>query len=423
MRPCGNTTLYKYAHAVNGNDLAATDRNYKNDSDEEKAWNYYCNSLSSLTPNGIFQYADIRIFRKNTLDYNKLAANTGTGTDVFNKLASKKVPKFETDNNVVTFNMTWTGHFLSNNYSIPVDPEMILNFPKLTNAGAMFFYNTYAGNIKVNFPLVTSADSLCSDNRTMTSWKNPLPNVKHLANSFSIYTTDVGQLTSFEVPLPNVTNGNQVFQNRSELTEIKYPIDEDGNCIHESGKEQATDEEGNLLYNYLTLPKLSTATNMFNNCRLDRPTTISILSSLPAYTSGTHELTMGTHIDNKAEAETEGTELHTLINTTVPNKGWTLTMQYNGTLSTGIATLDLDPIYAKIEENEYGMYKNDETGKCYDLTWGNIIKSPDGKSPIEMGYEECYSIDEIIEKYNLRYIEPEEVKLPPFEEELNNTEQ
>ena len=58
MRPCGNTTLYKYAHAVNGGDLAATDRNYKNDSDEEKAWNYRCSSLNELSAD-IFRHADI----------------------------------------------------------------------------------------------------------------------------------------------------------------------------------------------------------------------------------------------------------------------------------------------------------------------------------------------------------------------------
>ena len=419
MRPCGNTTLYKYAHAVNGNDLAATDRNYKNDSDEEKVWNYRCSSLKELSSQ-IFQVADIRIFRKNTIAYEKV---TALGTQAFNQMKDRRIPNFETEDGVLTFNVTWAYHAFSQNHSYYSQSQRNFNFPKLTNGSALFFQCLNLGNFTVNAPLIKNCSYLCGDNRAMTSWKNPLPSATDIQSAFSVYGVGHGALTSFEVPLPKVTDAKNAFHSRETLKDTKYPIDEDGNCIYESGKEQAIDENGNLMYKYLTLPKLSNGENMFASCRLDRPSIISILNSLPIYTSGSHLITIGTHIDNKAEAETEGTELHTLINTTVPNKGWTLTMQYNGTLSTGIATLDLDPIYAKIEENEYGTYKNDETGKCYDLSWGNIIKSPDGKSPIEMGYEECYSINEIIEKYNLRYIESEEVKLPPFEEELNNTEQ
>lgn len=415
MRPCGNTTLYKYAHCKTTDDYTFRDRRYKLDTDDNFDWKYVLLNL----PGGVFHGAKIRQFDFDVIDWLGLV----NGEKTFGYVYADSNYKMFNGNEIYAPNITWSQFLFSNNTQYQRFSGMYFNFPNLKHAYTMFMQNySMNPNFKINIPKAENIAHLCNDVRLLTTWKYPLSSAVTAYNAFGVYKNQ-GRMTKFEVPLPKVVDAHNMFTERHTLKETRYPIDEDGNCIYESGKEQITNENGNLMYKYLTLPKLSNGENMFNTCQLDRPSTISILSSLPTYTSGSHLITMGTHIDNKAEAETEGTELHTLINTTVPNKGWTLTMQYNGTLSTGIATLDLDPIYAKIEENEYGMYKNDETGKCYDLSWGNIIKSPDGKSPVEMGYEECYSVDEIIEKYNLRYIESEEVKLPPFEEELNNTEQ
>jgi hypothetical protein len=93
----------------------------------------------------------------------------------------------------------------------------------------------------------------------------------------------------------------------------------------------------------LDLGKLSSAANMFASCKLRRESVVRILRALPVWNDGkAHALTMGCYIDLKTEAETEGTELHNLIQDAIgtptydgegnhiSGKGWTITFQWNG---------------------------------------------------------------------------------------------
>lgn len=396
MNQMGDRHLYKYAHCKNKNHIIHKCPKYMYD-DRNGYWKYRLDKMYTLSQ--LFYIKDAPYnssIKSYFIDIQRGNLEWAWG---YNKVVEEI---YLTSN--ITLNMAYAYYFCKNLKKLISVGSTPIKITKTTYFAERTAFEDFYGFDMSN---VTS-----SGNHAF------LQTPYDTEFSQNMYT-----LKKFSCNIENITSAIRMFGFNKNLKTLKYPVDEDGICIYESGKEQATDENNELIYNYCTLPKLSNGMSMFADCQLDRPSTISILSSLPTYTDGTHELTMGTHIDNQAEATTEGTELYTLINSTIPSKGWTLIMQYNGTLSTGVATLDLEPIYVKVIENEYGMYKNDETSICYDLSWGNSINSPDGKTPIELGYEECYSIDEIISKYNLRYVKPEEVKLPPFDEELNTIEQ
>ena len=154
------------------------------------------------------------------------------------------------------------------------------------------------------------------------------------------------ELKKFDCGLPALqqTNNAMSFFSGCPLEEIKFPIDEDGVCIYKSKKQQAI-IDGEPQYEYLTLPKLTTGPVMFDRCKLNKPTLLSILNSLRTFTSGSHLLTLGIHIDHKYDPEVNialkkcqnsyvtpieeyGASLPEEITI---NKNWTLTVQWKGT--------------------------------------------------------------------------------------------
>jgi hypothetical protein len=100
-------------------------------------------------------------------------------------------------------------------------------------------------------------------------------------------------------------------------------------------------------YESFSWPKLSDATNMFNGCILDKPSIIKLSNALPDWTGDTkaHNITIGCHIDHKYDPEvnvalkklqssytTPIEELGgSLCETVTTDKGWTITVQWNGT--------------------------------------------------------------------------------------------
>lgn len=92
-------------------------------------------------------------------------------------------------------------------------------------------------------------------------------------------------------------------------------------------------------------PKLSSATNMFNNCKLNKDSILWLYNALPTWTSGTHNITIGCHIDHKYDPDVNlalkklnmdyVTPIEeaggTLTEEVTSDKGWTTTIQWNGT--------------------------------------------------------------------------------------------
>ena len=146
-------------------------------------------------------------------------------------------------------------------------------------------------------------------------------------------------------------------------------------------------------------PKASTAANMLHNCQITGQQAIEILTSIPTWTDGAaHPITMGIHVNHRSDADV----LAAIENAEA--KGWTVTVQWNGTPTSGVSTLDLEEIYAKAEESEYGEY-TDENGNRCTLSWGHDVKSPDGQTPADLGYKLFFSLVEAEQYFKLTKIE------------------
>lgn len=148
-----------------------------------------------------------------------------------------------------------------------------------------------------------------------------------------------------------------------------------------------------LLGFYSPLPKLTTATGMFNKCLLDKESVLSILDELPTWTDGAaHAITLGIHIDHQNDADIDAAI------TAAEEKGWTVSVQWNGTAtaqSTSTFGLRKPPIYAKLDTAEHpdGIIEN-------ILDWGHYVTNW-----AENGYQEFSSIEEAQTHFNINQTE------------------
>lgn len=219
----------------------------------------------------------------------------------------------------------------------------------------------------------------------MTSFSSDLSNLTVGENMF------LGcKLTNWNNPLPKLTNGSRMFQGCAELTSF---------CGDLSSLEQ-----GNQLFyscSKLTsfgsqVPKLHQGHGMFTTSRLDKESALRVLTSIPAYTDGqTHALTMGIHVDHKEDAD-----VLTAIENAIA-RGWSLTVQYNGTASVQVASESriAEKLWFKRIEDSAGNYI-DESGTRYYIDWGNYIGSPEGENA-ELGYTPFATLEEALEEWKL----------------------
>ena len=142
--------------------------------------------------------------------------------------------------------------------------------------------------------------------------------------------------------------------------------------------------------------KVSGGAGGFSGCILNKESVIRLLNSLPEMAE--QSITTGIHIDHQYDDEV----LEAIANAEA--KGWTLTVQWNGTQTTqASATYGLrkPPIYAKVAEIE----RSDGTVEQY-LDWGHYVTNPED-------YQEFSSLEEARDYFNL----------PEDSEELNKSEQ
>lgn len=119
---------------------------------------------------------------------------------------------------------------------------------------------------------------------------------------------------------------------------------------------------------------------------LDKASVLRICNTVPTWTTGTHELWLGIHIDHQTDEEV----LAAIAN--AESKGWALTIQWNGTptASTSVTYgLRKPPIYAKVSE----MERPDGTTERV-LEWGHYVTDPSG-------YEEFRSVESAREYFGL----------------------
>lgn len=135
-------------------------------------------------------------------------------------------------------------------------------------------------------------------------------------------------------------------------------------------------------------PALSIGTYMFYECILNKESVIRVANSLPTWTSGTHELCFGIHVDHQNDEEV----LAALE--AVEAKGWTLTVQWNGTATAAAAStygLRKPPIYAKVGTMELPDGTTEQM-----LDWGHYVTNWE-----ENDYTEFASLEEAYTHFNL----------------------
>jgi hypothetical protein len=160
------------------------------------------------------------------------------------------------------------------------------------------------------------------------------------------------------------------------------------------------------------LPKLDDGQRIFEGCILDKDSVLRVCNSIPAWSSGTHKITLGIHVDHKFDPDVNAAlksldpnyePLNLPIDETTgeyieitESKGWTLIVQWNGTATENAypnpaATYSLrpqvTPVYAKRGE--------DFDGKPM-LDWGHYVTNWE-----KNGYMEFASLEEAREYFNI----------------------
>ena len=136
----------------------------------------------------------------------------------------------------------------------------------------------------------------------------------------------------------------------------------------------------------LTTTQLSTADGAFQKAQLTRESALHILGILPTYTSGSHPLTIGIHVDYQNDDEVLAAIANAEAN------GWTMTVQWNGTPTAQASVtygLRKPPIYAKVAELERPGGTTERV-----LDWGHYVTDP-------TGYEEFRSVEAAREYFGL----------------------
>ena len=68
---------------------------------------------------------------------------------------------------------------------------------------------------------------------------------------------------------------------------------------------------------------LTNASGMFSGCKLDKDSVQNIVDTIPTYTSGSHAITIGYDSTEITQEDEDA------FDTTLANKGWTVTWQPN----------------------------------------------------------------------------------------------
>jgi hypothetical protein len=124
--------------------------------------------------------------------------------------------------------------------------------------------------------------------------------------------------------------------------------------------------------------------------RLNKESALRVLNSIPSFTSGNHPIVLGIHVDHQNDEDV----LAAIDNAEA--KGWTLTVQWNGTPTSTASTMAMGQlVYAKVGELE----SPDGTTKKY-LDWGHYVTNPEG-------YETFRSLESAYEYFGLEMPEIE----------------
>lgn len=257
--------------------------------------------------------------------------------------------------------------------------------------------------LKNNFPAYPTSDykdaALCRS--PLTRADVYLPNCKGISSMFR----ECPNLKWLKINAPKATSAATVlmFSSKVEYFELHADSLIDANGFHSLGTGMRSLKQAKLflpvatqlhLDNYgcatlkqleLYMPKADTLVDL-KGTQVDKASALGVFATIPAYTSGTHKLTIGIHIDHQNDDEV----LAAIANAEA--EGWTLTVQWNGTPTAQASTFNMGTlIYARVSETE--------NGEKY-LDWGHYVTNPEE-------YETFRSLESAYRYFNLEMPEYE----------------
>lgn len=279
--------------------------------------------------------------------------------------------------------------------------EWIYPLTNLTDASALFRSSTNLKKIDMSFPSVINATNMFAASgieelnitlpqaTTVMQWINSC-SIKSLSANLPMckggHSLCVGaKCEEVFLSIPNIEDLSYAFS----FSKVKIINSDHASLSKLITCNSSISETNKLLEEWpWELPNLKNGKG-FGGILLNKSSTLRILNSIPTWTDGaSHLLTIGIHIDNQSDEEV----LAAISNAEA--KGWTMTVQWNGTPTTTTAStygLRKPPIYAKLGET---VDINGETKPFLD--WGHYVTNAE-----ENGYQEFSSIEEANEYFNI----------------------
>lgn len=158
----------------------------------------------------------------------------------------------------------------------------------LTSGVYLFHFCTSLSSFSSALPQLVSSENMFSYCTSLSSFGSALPQLKTATAMFF----KCSRLSRFSVALPELTSARQMFHD-SSLSSFSS-----------------------------ALSQLSDGTYMFTNCKLDKASALNVLNTIPAYTTGSHNLSLGMAAALNGDADI------TAALTAAQDKGWTVTAQY-----------------------------------------------------------------------------------------------
>ena len=244
--------------------------------------------------------------------------------------------------------------------------------PKVTSTNNMF-RNSSIEELTLSLPKVTNFSSI------------------HLNNATG-FCASATKLARAEITIPLASNQNEAFAGCSALETLILKETISGIIIricHNCRK----------LFHFRTdAPEITQASLAFNNCILDKDSALHVLQKLAPY-GAENLITLGIHVDHKYDpevnlalkkADIKYEPTVELPEEVTEGKGWSLTVQWNGTPTSSASTMAMGSlIYAKVGEYELPDGTTERV-----LYWGHYVTNTEG-------YETFRSLESAYKYFNL----------------------
>ena len=275
------------------------------------------------------------------------------------------------------------------------------NLSSLKNGYYMFESCSNLTKFESDLNYLEGAIRMFKNCSNLTTFKSPSLNC--LTNGSQMFD-GCSNLLSFSSDLSSLIYGDWMFSDCSNLisfntSDLRYVTNGTGMF----GGCSKLVPSSPFIFN---LKSLTDGRWMFAECKLDAPSIKNIINTINTVESA--NLTLGMGCDNNAvdkdlfAQEVGYSDMNTLL-TTLQNKGWIVSAQYNGRPSTNYSLRQPEslPVFVKLEEvvpteeNSFYEYTSIDGSKFYNLDW---FHETTGSTD---GYTQFNSLEEAITHFKL----------------------